>query len=71
MKVNLVLKSYYEDYKSLMFYEEFDKVITSTHSLCFRAKLRKKANPCKPQFYYIKSGVLGVYIYRTQDVKRR
>ena len=28
----------------------------STHNLCFRAKIRKKVYPCKPQFYYIKVG---------------
>ena len=34
--------------------------ITSTHNLCFRAKLRKKVYPCKPQFYYIKVWCKGV-----------
>ena len=27
IKVNLVLKPYYEDYQSLLFYEELDKVV--------------------------------------------
>ena len=41
-------------------------VLTSTHDLCFRAKIRKKnVYPCKPQFYYIKVGCKGVYIIRT------
>ena len=31
----------------------------STHKLCFRAKIRKKCNPCKPQVYYIKVGCNG------------
>ena len=29
-----------------------EAVLTSTHNLCFRAKIRKYVNPCKPQFYY-------------------
>ena len=37
----------------------------STHNLCFRAKIRKTVYPCKPQFYYIKVTVRGVYITRT------
>ena len=28
-----------------------ETVLTSTHNLCFRAKIRKQ---CKPQFYYMK-----------------
>ena len=40
--------------------------LTSTHNLCFRAKIRKKKTyPCKPQFYHIKVGCKGVYITRT------
>ena len=31
----------------------------STHNLCFRAKIRKKVYPCKPQFHYIKVGCKG------------
>ena len=34
--------------------------LTSTHDLCFRAKIRKNVYPCKPQFYYIKVGCKGV-----------
>ena len=30
-----------------------EAVLTSTHNLCFRAKIRKNEYPCKPQFYYI------------------
>ena len=40
-------------------------VLTSTHNLCFGAKIRKKVYPCIPQFYYIKVGFKGVYIART------
>ena len=38
-----------------------EAVLTSTHDLCFRAKIRKNVYPCKPQFYYIKVGCKGVY----------
>ena len=31
-------------------------VLTRTHNLCFRAKIRKHVYHCKPQFYYIKRG---------------
>ena len=31
-------------------------VLTSTHNLCFRAKIRNNVYPCKPQFSYIKVG---------------
>ena len=30
-----------------------EAVLTSTHNLCFRAKIRKNVYPCKSQFYYI------------------
>ena len=40
-------------------------VLTSTHNLCFGAKIRKKVYPCIPQFCYIKVGFEGVYISRT------
>ena len=40
-------------------------VLTSTHNLCFGAKIRKNVYPCKPQFYYIKVGCKGVFITRT------
>ena len=33
-----------------------EAVLTSTHNLCFRAKLRNNAYPCKSKFYYIKLG---------------
>ena len=29
-----------------------EAVLTSTHNLCFRAKIRKNKYPCKPQFNY-------------------
>ena len=37
-----------------------EAVITNTHDLCFRAKIRKNIYPCKPQFYNIKVGCMGV-----------
>ena len=42
-----------------------EAVLTSTHNLCFRAKIRKNVYPCKSQFYYIKVGCNGVLITRT------
>ena len=39
-------------------------VLTSTHNLCFRAKIRNNVYTCNPQFYYIKVGCKGVYITR-------
>ena len=42
-----------------------EAVLTSTHNLCFRAKLRKNVYLCKPQFYFIREGCTGVYITRT------
>ena len=42
-----------------------EAVLTFTHDLCFRAKLRKNVYHCKPQFYYIKVGYKGVYITLT------
>ena len=36
-------------------------VLTSTHKLCFRAKIKI----CIPQFFYIKVGYTGIYINRT------
>ena len=40
-------------------------VLTSTHNLCFGAKLEKYVNPSKPHFFYIKVGCKGVFITRT------
>ena len=37
-----------------------EAVLTSTHNLCLRAKIRKNVYPCKPHFYYIKVGCKGV-----------
>ena len=47
--------------------EPHEAVLTSTHNLCFRAKIRKLCIPqyLKPQFYHIKMGFKGVYIIRT------
>ena len=42
-----------------------EAVLTSTHNLCFGAKIRKNVYPCKPQFYYIKVGCKGVFVTRT------
>ena len=40
-------------------------VLTSTHNLCFRAKIEKNEYPSKPQFYNIKVGCKAVFITRT------
>ena len=40
-----------------------EAVLTSTHNLCFRAKIENNEYPCKPQFYYIKVGCKGVSIH--------
>ena len=40
-----------------------EAVLTSTHNLCFRAKIRKNEHPCKPQFYYIKVGGRGCLLH--------
>ena len=42
-----------------------EAVLTSTHNLCFGAKIRKKVYPCKPWFYYIKVGCKGVFVTQT------
>ena len=42
-----------------------EAVLTSTHNLCFGAKIRNNIYPCKPQVYYIKVGCKGVFITRT------
>ena len=42
-----------------------EAVLTSTHNLCFGAKIRKNVYPCKPQFYYIKVGCKGAFVTRT------
>ena len=48
-----------------MYRLEPEAVLTSTHNLCFIAKIRKDEYPCKPQFYYMKVGCKGVFISRT------
>ena len=40
-----------------------EAVLTSTHNLCFRAKLRKNVYPGKPQCFYIKWGVRGSLLH--------
>ena len=40
-------------------------VLTSTHNLCLRAKIREKMYTPVNLFYYIKVGCKGVYITRT------
>ena len=42
-----------------------EAVLTSTHNLCFGAKIRKIGIPRIPQFCYIKVGFKGGYISRT------
>ena len=54
----------------LIFAQNIDRgyteaVLTSTHDLCFRVKIRKNVHPCKPQLFFIKVGCKGVYITRT------
>ena len=41
-----------------------EAVLTSTHNLCFNAKIRKNVYPCKPQFFNRKVGCKGVFITR-------
>ena len=36
-----------------------EAVQTSTHNVYFRAKIKIHVYPCKPEFYYYKSGVRG------------
>ena len=40
-----------------------DRVLTSSRNLCLRAEIMNNVYPCKPQFYYIKLGMLGGVIY--------
>ena len=46
-------------YKITIFTKVIEADFTSTHNLCFRAKIRKYARPYKPQVYYIKVGYDG------------
>ena len=42
------------------------EVLTSSHNLCFEAKIRRKnVYLCKPQFYCITVGCKGVFVTRT------
>ena len=43
-----------------------EAVLTSSHNLCFGAKIRKIGIPCIPQFCYIEVGFEGIYITRTR-----
>ena len=40
-----------------------EAVLTSTHNLCFRAKIRKNVYPDKLQFYYTKVGCKGYSLH--------
>ena len=45
--------------------------LTSTHNLCFEAKIRKKCIPLlKPKFYYIKVGCKGSSLHGLVFVMR-
>ena len=53
-------------YIFVIFAENIDcGVLTSTHNLCFKAKIRKNVYTCKPHFYYIKVGCKWVFITLT------
>ena len=42
-----------------------EAVLTSTHNLCFKAKIRKNENPVNPSFtIYIKVGCKWVFVTR-------
>ena len=47
-----------------------EAVLTSTHNLCFRAKIRKNEYPGKPQFYYIKVGCKGSKLHGHASMMR-
>ena len=40
----------------LIFAQNIEAILTSTHNLCFGAKIRKIGIPLQTQFYYIKVG---------------
>ena len=40
-----------------------EAVLTNTHNLCFRAKIRNIVYACKPQVYYIAWGVRGIHLH--------
>ena len=42
-----------------------EAVLTSTHNLCFVAKIRKYVYPSKPHFFSIKVRCKGVFVTRT------
>ena len=50
----------------LIFAQNKEAVLTSTHNLCFGAKIRKNMyTRVNPTFFYIKVGCKGVFITRT------
>ena len=57
IRVNLVLKPYYEDYQSLLFYEELDKVKFSLSDQYF----------C----YYNSFNNIGYFIFLTEESKHK
>ena len=50
-------------FEPIYMYREDPAVLTSTHNICFRAKLRKNVYPCKLHFYYIKVGLRGYTLH--------
>ena len=42
-----------------------EAVLTSTHNLCFGAKIRKIGLPLHAPVFYIKVGFMGVFIAQT------
>ena len=59
--------------KLLVFSRTAEAVLTSTHNLCFGAKIRKIGIPLQTPVFLYKSGFKGVFDTRTcfPDVKRR
>ena len=47
-------------YRLLVLVRTASSILTCTHNLCFRVKVRKNVYPCKPQLYYTKVGCEGV-----------
>ena len=68
-KNDFFLDKYLDNF--LIFAQNIDCGYTSTHNLCFGAKIRKNVYPCKPKFYYINVGCKGFFVTRTcfRDVK--
>ena len=55
-----IIQHFFADVKMII-----EAVLTSTHNLYIKAKIRNNVYPRKPQFYYIKVGCEGVNITRT------